>query len=123
MYQESILRDVLNLPINAIAYAVSETLAARFPDQALIEGHNSWFDVKTYAEAGHCVLVCKEAIYNESETHWRGRELAPRHFLAVASKEPPVSDVSEEFKNAWLEIQWRDEALDVLVLNWFEQYH
>jgi AAA+ superfamily predicted ATPase len=123
MYQESLLKDVLNLPINAIAYSVSETLASRFPDRALIEGHNGWFDVKAYAEAGHCLLVGKEAIYNESETHWSGRELAPHGLLALASKETPVGDVSEKFKNAWLEIQWRDEALDVLVLSWFEQYH
>jgi len=123
MYQESILRDVLDLPINAMAYAVSETLALRFPDKALIEGHNSWFDVKAYAEAGHCLLVCKEEIYNESETQWSGRELTSRRLQGSAAKETHAGDVTEKFKNAWLEIQWRDEALDVLVLSWFEQYH
>jgi AAA+ superfamily predicted ATPase len=123
MYQESILRDALNLPINAIAYYVSETLTARFSDKALIEGHNSWFNVKAYARAGHCSLVCKEEIYNAAETHWRGRELTPRRFLAQAAGVPSTGNVSEHFTNAWLEIQWRDSALDVLVLNWFEQYH
>ncbi len=116
MYQEAILRDVLNLPINAMAYSVSETLASRFPDKALIEGHNSWFDVKLYAEAGRCLLVCKETIYNQSETHWSGRELTPRPLLALAPEVIPTGDVSESFKNAWLEIKWRDSALDVLVL-------
>jgi AAA+ superfamily predicted ATPase len=122
MYQEGILRDALSLSINAIAYFVSETLASRFPDKALIAGHNSWFDVKQYAEAGHCLLVCKEAIYNQSETHWSGRELTPRSLLARARETTPAGDVSESFTNAWLEIQWRDSALDVLVLSWFEQY-
>ena len=119
MYQEAILRDTLNLPISAIRYAISETLAARFPDKALIESHSGWFDVKQYAEAGKCLLVCKETIHNESETHWSGRELTPHYLLA---KEPSTGDVSEEFTNAWLEIQWRDETFDVVVVSWLEEF-
>lgn len=119
MYQESILRDALNLPISAIRYAVSETLATRFPDRALIEGHSSWFDVKQYAAAGNCLLVCKETIHNESETHWSGRELTPYYLL---TNEPSTGDVSEKFKNAWLEIQWHDEAFDVVVVSWLEEF-
>jgi AAA+ superfamily predicted ATPase len=120
MYQESILRDALSLPTNAIAYYVSETLASRFPDKALIEGHNGWFDVKEYAEAGHCSLVCNEAIYNQSDTHWSGREL--KRLLTPARKSASTGDVFEHFKSAWLEIQWRGSALDVLMLSWFEGY-
>ena len=33
-----------------------------------------------------------------------------------------VHDIVESFKSAWLEIQWRGSALDVLVLSWFEGY-
>jgi len=122
MYQESILRDVLDLPISAIRYAVSEALAARFPEKALIESHSGWFNVKAYAKAGNCLLVCKETMHSESETHWSGRELTPRYLLALTAKEPSTGDVSEEFTNAWLEVQWRDEAVDVVVVSWLEEF-
>ena len=123
MYQESILRDALSLPTNVIAYYVSETLASRFPDKALIEGQNRWFDVEQYAEAGHCSLVCKEAIHNQSETRWRGHALTSWRQLAAAHKlgsSTTADDLTESFKGAWLEIQWRGSALDVLVLSWLE---
>jgi AAA+ superfamily predicted ATPase len=122
MYQESIIRDALSLPTNAITYYVSETLASRFPDKALIGGRKHWFDVEKYAEAGLCSLVCKEAIYNQSEAYWSKRELTIQRQPTLASKPNTIGEVTESFNNAWLEIQWRDETLDVLILEWSEAF-
>ena len=125
MYQEAIIRDALKLPTDAIAYYVSETLASRFPDKALIGGQNRWFNVQEYARDGHCSLTSKEAIYNRSDTVWKGHELTTWHQLAAIHKRTSstiVHDIAESFKSAWLEIEWRGSALDVLILSWFEGY-
>jgi AAA+ superfamily predicted ATPase len=125
MFQESILRNALSLPPSAIAYYISETLASRFPDKALIEGQNPWFDVEQYAQAGLCSLTTKETLYNQAETNWRGHELTTQRQLAGA-RIPLTSinanDIVDRFKNAWLEIQWRGLTLDIILARWSEGF-
>ena len=126
------IREALSRPPVVIAYSVSQDLAATFPDKVLIQGEMGYFDVESFARAGHCVVTRKTALHNQVMTFWMPPEpeLAPmmgpflgdmsEHDADEAAKNLRTFD---RVKNAWLEVTWEDAQLEVLILNWGEQQH
>lgn len=95
------LARTLELPLNAIAYSVSERLSELFPDKAVIEGRQSYCDVEKYAGAGHCSLEARPGVHSQLESRW-----------------------DEEFghwktaRNAWYQVEWLGHTLELLTLTW-----
>jgi SpoVK/Ycf46/Vps4 family AAA+-type ATPase len=96
-------REALDQPSHAIAYGVSQTLATRFPDRAILEGCDVDFDVAAYAEAGHCRLLPDETEHNQFTTTWDAE-------LGIVTKG----------YNAWYEVYWRGQRLEVIEMTWSE---
>ncbi|MBC7805800.1 MAG: AAA family ATPase [Akkermansiaceae bacterium] len=100
---DSILGDSLKHPVTAIGYEVGKRLAALFPEKALIEGDGCPFDLKQFVEGGHCTVLAKsETLYNQISTDWHGTE----------------KGIAHSFQNLWFAVQWEDDALDVLLMEW-----
>ncbi|SRR5581483_3867893 len=131
------IREVLSRPPTVIEYSVSQDLAKAFPDKALIQGEAGYFDVESFAEAGHCRLIRKIAPFPQVMTYWRSPEpelgLMPypgmngeiEHRDGSEGEGEGESGQKQEtldrVKNAWLEVVWEEARLDVLILNWGEQ--
>jgi AAA+ superfamily predicted ATPase len=97
---EDFFRKALCNPDHAIAYHVSQALAAMFPERAFIEGASYSFSLKKYSAAGHCTVVERLAVHNQTVTRWTGKKI----------KRSP--------KNAWYEVLWRGQLLDVILMQW-----
>ncbi len=144
MSKDQFIREALNLSQNAIDYYVSQILSDRFPQKSLVEGSDGLFNIEQYAQAGHCTITYKDVVYNQVLTMWRGREMIMGNMLPgvirmgmsggiISSMGPQSVDAEEEeivdrAKNAWLEVQWRDHAFDIITMHWSsgmggQEYH
>ncbi len=137
MDKEQIIREALALPLAAIDYHVSQYLAEKFPEKALVEGNDGLFNIESYAQAGHCSLEMQASIHDQVVTRWHGRELdLPQSSMRMigstnaftlsalglpspSSNEQEMSDIA---KNAWFTVKWQDNILDVLVMHWTEGF-
>src|SRR5437660_2909761 len=99
MNKEQLIAEALSLPLNSIAYFVSQRLATAVPEKALIEGEEHYFNVEKYAAAQHCRLELKASIYNQVVTSWEG----------------PEEGTEDRAVNAWFEVEWQGSTLDVLL--------
>lgn len=131
MNKEQFFSEVLSLPPPAIEYSISERLAALFPNKALIEG-SGHFGVEEYAAAQLCTLTKKTFVYNQVETYWLGPEpqMMPWYHRAMIlggvvdgmeSASLPKDTEEETYdrsENAWLEVEWQGNSLDVILMNW-----
>lgn len=100
--QYDMIRAALGLPTDAIAYNVSQSLAALCPEKALIEGDASSFDLEEYARAGLCTLAAKPEAHHQITTRWNGTGRG----------------LSDDTANAWYEVTWQGRTLDVLLMSW-----
>lgn len=103
MNREQLIAEALSLPLNSIAYFVSQRLADSFPEKALIETEEHYFNVEKYAQAGHCRLELKASIYNQVVTNWEG----------------PEEGTEDRAMNAWCEVEWQGATLEVLLMHWY----
>ncbi len=131
MEKEQIIREALALPTPVIDYHVSQYLAEKFPEKALVEGGDSLFNIETYAQAGHCSLEMQTFIHDQVITRWYGRELdqmQPQQAFRInfissmltglpSSSDQEMSDVA---KNAWFVVKWQSNTFDILVMHWVE---
>lgn len=132
MHKEQFIREALSLSPNAIEYYVSQILAERFPNKGIVEGGDVLFSVEEYANSGRCTIHHKDIVYNQIVTHWRGKEIGlpmlppgVMRFGGIINSGGPGptqsdDEVIDRSKNAWLEVEWNDSMLDVLVMNWAE---
>lgn len=102
LFAGRLIYQALRTPIAAIAYGVSEELAARFGDQSIIESDDWDFNVEGFAEAGLCTL----------EPHQE------YHAQVVANWHPDNESVERELRQAWLRIGWQGQSLQLLRLSW-----
>lgn len=102
---ESLLGAALAQPTNAIAYSVSERLAALFPECAVLEGEVGHCGVEEYARAGHCSLTLKAGAHNQLASSW-----------------DPECGHSAAARNAFFEVEWRGQSLTVLLMAWSKMY-
>ena len=89
----------------AKAFSLAERLAKLHPERALVETESGYFNVQTFADAGHCTLVPRADLFNQFETSWRGPD-----------------DLRTDPKNAWLDVTWNGHTLTVIKLTWDAQY-
>jgi hypothetical protein len=74
MHTQKLITEALNLPTNAIAYHISQELAAIYPQKVLLEGNDSTFNLEKYAEANKCQIQYDSSIHNQLLTGWDGME-------------------------------------------------
>ncbi len=130
------IREALSRPPLVISYSVSQDLAAAFPEKALLEGEMGFFDVESYAAAGHCTITRKAAVHPQAVTYWQPPDVefypgphnpmgwaggrAPGAQNGVGGASDQIGGTTDRIKNAWLEVTWEDARLDVLILSFGE---
>ena len=101
---ENFIRDALHQPYDYVAYHVARELAELHPDKTILEGTDWEFDLEAFVHAGKCSVVEQKSVLNHTRIDWegRGKKLKPRT------------------QNAWLNVLWNGELLDVVFLTWNE---
>jgi AAA+ superfamily predicted ATPase len=92
----------LNLSNNAIAYYLSQELAARYPNKFLIEGNDYSFNVEQFSAENLCQIKYESSIYNQLLTAWDGTD----------------NKIYSYIENANFEVTWQGHKLDVLLMSW-----
>jgi hypothetical protein len=98
----SLIQKALNLRPPAIAYFVSQQLAAHYPDKAILEGNNSAFNFEGYAQAQFCTVHPKAIAHHQVVTDWSGRE----------------DVLYQTAVNACFEVDWQEYQLDIVLMSW-----
>src|SRR5688572_26669861 len=105
MNLENFISKALNQSTDTIAYRVSQQLAERYADRAVIFGEEEDFSLTRFAEAGQCEIVGASQVHNQSRVVWWG----------------PVRPLTERVENAWYEVLWEGHLLDVVYLTWTDE--
>ena len=101
LYTDQIFSEAFRDTAEGLPYTVSRRLAAHFPDRHMVEGEYYSFFLGEYARAGHCHLETASDVYSQFVSTWT------RH-----------SGVTTEPANAWFEVTWRGQTLDVIMMKW-----
>lgn len=102
MHIQQLITEGLNLPNSAIAYHVSQELAAIYPKKVLLEGDDSTFNLEGYAKANLCQIQYDSTTHSQILTGWDGMN---NHLYKYT-------------ENAKFEVQWQNEKLDVILMSW-----
>ncbi|MGF1989883.1 MAG: AAA family ATPase [Nostoc sp. ZfuVER08] len=103
---QQLITEALNLPNNAIAYHISQELAAIYPHKGLVEGNDPTFNLEKYANVNLCTLQENTFIHNQIMTSWDGME----------------EEIYNHTENASFEVTWQGHKLDILLMSWQEGY-
>ncbi len=132
MDKEQFIHEALSLPLSATSYHVSQHLATRFPDRALLESDESLFNIEEFAQAGYCDLEHKTIIHNQVTTHWRAPEIATQFLRqlpalrmagsVILGQTEAEQQVFDRSKNAWLEVVWDGSTFDVIITTSLSDY-
>lgn len=95
------LSEALDQSSRAIAYLTGEALGRMFPERAVIEGTDGDFELYDYVREGLCTVRVKGGVHAQVGTWWT---------VERGTHETPV--------NAWYEVDWRGESLDVILMEW-----
>lgn len=90
----------LTLPEDARSYHAGAELAEICADKAIIESGDAAFDFQGYAQAGHCALAPRPGLHPQLIAIW----------------DSETQRIERNIRNAWLEVTWQDQRLDLLVL-------
>ena len=105
MDKKDFIKRALYKPNDYIAYHVARELAKLYPEKAIIEGQSWYFDVEEFAEAEKCTIVEQGSIFHHIRTLWDG----------------PRKNPIQEMENAWLNVLWRGQLLEVVLISWTER--
>ncbi len=103
---QQLISEALRLPNNAIAYHVSQELAALYPSKAMLEGSDSSFDIERYANADLCTIEYDQSIHNQIISAWDGMD----------------NTIYNYTENACFEVTWEGDKLEVILLSWQQGY-
>ncbi|MBG1265746.1 AAA family ATPase [Nostoc sp. WHI] len=103
---QQLITEALSLPNNAIAYHISQELAALYPNKVLIEGSDSAFNLENYANINLCTLQHNIFIHNQIITSWNGMD----------------KEIYNYTENASFEVTWQEHKFDILLMSWQEGY-
>ncbi|MBD2358643.1 AAA family ATPase [Tolypothrix sp. FACHB-123] len=103
---QQLITESLSLPNNAIAYHISQELAAIYPRKFLLEGNDGTFNLEKYAEANLCKIQHHASIHNQIFTAWDGME----------------NQLYKYTENAEFTVKWQGQQLDILLMSWQEGY-
>jgi hypothetical protein len=98
MEPNRIIAEVLAQPIDAISYKLSCLLEEQFPDKHLLVTSSGFFQLYHFAFDGHCALKDKLGVPSQWVHEW----------------DPGEQRTRTRIHNAWLEVEWQGERLDVV---------
>jgi AAA+ superfamily predicted ATPase len=101
---ENFIRDALRLPNDYVGYHVSRELAELHPGKTILEGKNWEFDLEAFVRSEKCSIVEQRSVYQHTTVYW----------------EDPSKKLKERIENAWLNVLWQGEMLDVVLISWAE---
>lgn len=104
---EDFIREALYKPNDYIAYHVARELAELHPDKAIIEGQTGFFDMDAFVRDEKCAVVEQKSVFRHVTTQWTG-----------AGK-----SLKQETRNSWLNVLWKGQLLDVILITWIEGYY
>jgi hypothetical protein len=102
----NLISKSLELNTDAVGYSVSRRLAELYPDQAVVEGGDPSFKLLEYAAGGQCTATPRPGIHPQITTGWMG----------------PQQGVGRAATNAWFDVAWRGETIQVLLLTLSSQF-
>jgi AAA+ superfamily predicted ATPase len=101
---ENFIRDALHKPNDYVAYHVGRELAELHPGKSILAGKTWYFDLEAFVRAEKCSVVEQKSVFHNATTEWE----------AAGSKQ------QQRIENAWLNVLWRGELLDVVLITWTE---
>ena len=101
---ENFIRDAFYKPCDYIAYHVGRELAELHPGKTILEGRNWYFDLDAFVRAEKCSVIEQKSVFHHVKSEWEGagRKLRDRT------------------QNAWLNVLWNGQLLDVILMTWAE---
>ena len=104
---ENFIREAHYKPNDYIGYHVGRELAELHPDKVIIEGRTPYFDLDAFVRDGRCSVVEQKSVFHHVRTDWEG----------VGKKLRP------EVQNSWLNVLWKGQLLDVILITFVEGYY
>ena len=101
---EDFIRDALYQPYDYVAYHVARGLAELHPDKTILGGRNWEFDLESFVRAQQCSVIAQKSVFQHETASWQDPGKKPK----------------QRIENAWLNVLWRGELLDVVLLSWAE---
>ena len=104
---KNFIRDALYKPNEYIAYHVGRELAEMHPAKTIVEGKTWYFDLEAFVRAEKCSIIEQKAVFHHVRSEWTG----------TGKKQ------KQQIQNSWLNVLWKGELLDVVMLTWVEDCH
>jgi len=104
MITKNFIRDALYNPNDYISYHVGQELAELHPDKFIVGGHNWYFDLDAFVHDKRCSVVEEKSVFYHISTEWEGSE----------------RPLKQQINNAWLNVLWNGQLLDVVLITWSE---
>jgi chromosomal replication initiation ATPase DnaA len=98
---EDFIRDALHQPSDYVTYHVGRELAEMYPGRTILEGRNWEFNLTAFARSEKCSVIEQKTVFRHVTTQWERAGKKPRQFV----------------ENAWLNVLWRGELLDVIMIS------
>ncbi|MEH2270049.1 MAG: hypothetical protein V7K68_16685 [Nostoc sp.] len=99
---QELITEGLSLPKDAIAYHVSQEIAAIYPKKVLLESSDSSFNLENYTRANLCTIQQYPDIHNPIITGWNGM----------------YNNLYEYRENGCFEVTWQGNKFDVILMSW-----
>ena len=107
MNMKHFIRDALYKPNEYIAYHVGRELAELHPAKTVVEGMTGYFDLEAFVRAEKCSIMEEKSIFHHVRSEWMG----------IGKKQ------QQHIENSWLNVLWKGQLLDVVLLTWNEDCH
>ena len=104
---KNFIRDALYKPNEYIAYHVGRELAEMHPAKTIVEGKTWYFDLEAFVRAEKCSIIEQKSVFHHVRSEWTG----------TGKKQ------KQQIQNSWLNVLWKGELLDVVLLTWVEDCH
>lgn len=111
MRKDELINEALRLRPSAVSYYVTQQLATLFPDKAIIESDDSFFNVENYSEDGQCTITALANQHNEVLSNWYDAD-------AEEYTDSVEGYLFKRAYNAWQEIIWHSTTFTLLTLHW-----
>ncbi len=107
MITKNFIRDALFKPNDYVAYHVAQELAELHPGKTVLEGRTGYFNIEAFVHAEKCSIIEEKSVFQHIRTDWTG----------VGRK------LEQTIQNSWLNVLWKGQLLDVVLLTWAEGMH
>ena len=104
---EDFIQEAHYKPNDYIGYHVGRELAGLHPDKVIIEGVTSYFDLDAFVRDERCFVVERKSVFHHVRMDWEG----------VGKK------LRQEVQNSWLNVLWKGQLLDVILISWVEGHY